>query len=131
MKPAPWADRLLKLGSQYASLLSRDGNSQERRRNRGGILAWAFVLTVEQDFQFLLQIIRPAVLFGRFKGIHGWPIIFSESLKERNRRAGEVEGIGVSGNRYICFRNSGAFKSLGHVILDSPRHRADKTFRRG
>jgi hypothetical protein len=32
-----------------ARLLSRDGNSQECRGNRGGILVWAFVLAVEQD----------------------------------------------------------------------------------
>jgi hypothetical protein len=60
----------------------RHGNAQECRRNGGGILAWAFVLAVKQDFQFLLQITGPTVVFRGLECIHGWPIVFSECIDE-------------------------------------------------
>ena len=63
-------------------LWNRNSDAQEGRRNGGGILAWAFVLAVEQNFQLLLQITGSTVLFRRFECIHGWPVVFSECINE-------------------------------------------------
>jgi hypothetical protein len=62
--------------------LSHNGNAQEGCRNGGSILAWAFVLAFEQDFQLTLQIAGSAVLFRSFECIHGRPVVFSESSKK-------------------------------------------------
>jgi len=45
-----------------ASVSKRNRNAQERRRNRRGIIALAFVLAVEQSFEFILQVSSSAVL---------------------------------------------------------------------
>lgn len=60
---------------------TQNGNAQEVRRNRGGILARAFVLAVEENFQLFLKITSSTVLFGRFEGVHGRAV---EGLKCSN-----------------------------------------------
>lgn len=62
--------------------LNPDGNAQEGRRNRGGVLVRSFVLTVEQSFEFLLQIGGQTVFLRSFKCVHGWPVVRSEGADE-------------------------------------------------
>src|SRR5712671_2602678 len=111
-------------------LLNPGGDPQEGRGNRGGVLAGAFVLAVEQHFQLLLQVADLAVLFRGFEGIHGRPVIFSECIDEFRWLAREVEDVGVPEKRYIFFWNPRGAKTLDHIALDPPRHRADEALRR-
>jgi hypothetical protein len=67
---------------EISSLTRHNSNAQERRRNGGGVVVRAFVLAVEQTFQFRLQITGSTVLFSSLERIHGWPIIFSECINE-------------------------------------------------
>ncbi len=61
---------------------NRNRNAQERCGNRSAILACAFVLAVEQRFQFVLQIRCAPVFVGGVKGIHGRTVIISECGNE-------------------------------------------------
>ena len=61
--------------------LKGDRYSQEGCRDGGGILA--FVLALEQFFEFSLKLSRTAVFFRGFKRVHGRPIIFPEFIHER------------------------------------------------
>src|SRR5438876_12177340 len=109
-------------------LLNRNRDAQEGRGNGGGVLVRAFVLAVEQNFELLLQIAGFTVLFRSFECIHGRPVIFSEFTDEFRWLLGKVKDIGISDKRYILFWNPRGSKSLDHVALDPPRHRADEAF---
>src|SRR3954447_10285377 len=60
--------------------LNRD--TQERRGNGCSILAAAFILGVEQRFQFVLQIAGAAIFFGGFERIHRWSVVRPEFMEE-------------------------------------------------
>jgi hypothetical protein len=70
------------LFDEISSLTGHNRNTQERRRNGGGVVIRAFVLTVEQTLQFRPQITGSIALFRSFERIHGWSIIFSECINE-------------------------------------------------
>src|SRR6476661_8692444 len=76
-------------------LLNLNGHAQEGRGNGSGVLARAFVLAVEQNFQLLLQIAGLAVLFCSFECVHGWPVVFSEFIDEFGWPAGKIEDVGI------------------------------------
>src|SRR2546423_12155339 len=74
-------------------------HAQEGCGNRGGILAGALVLRVEQSFQLPLEVRGSTVLLGGFERVHRRPVVLSELADELRRSAGEIERIGVSYER--------------------------------
>src|SRR5262245_58513457 len=94
------------------SLSKRNRNAEESGRNRCGILTGALVVAIEQDFQLLLQLSSSTVLFRRFEGIHGGPVIFSKFVQECRRGAGIVECKRVSGEGDLFRRNPRGGKSF-------------------
>jgi len=113
------------------ALSHRNRYAQECGRNGSGILVRAFVFTIEQLFQFLLQVTSQAVLFRGFKCTHGWPIIGPEFPHEGRGRAGIIEGKRILRKRNITGGNPCHGKSFDHVVFDPPGHRADEARRRG
>ena len=103
-------------------LVHRNRRAQEGRRDRSGIL-------VEQCVQFLPQIVGSPVLFGRFERVHSGAVVVSEGIHEVGRRT-EVERVRIPDERHderhIVPRNSSTRKSLDHVSLNPPCHRADE-----
>src|ERR1700733_4476922 len=74
-----------------------DSNAQISCRDNRRIHTRAMVLTVEQFFQFRLQILGSIVVFGGFECIHCRPVKSSEDIQELVGRAWKLEGVGIFG----------------------------------
>src|SRR3954471_20481283 len=106
--------------------LSLNRDTQERRGNGCSILTSAFILGVEQSFQFVLQIAGAAIFFGGFERVHRWSVVRPEFMDELGGRPAKVEGIGIPQERYLFLGHPCGSKSLDDVALDPPCHGADK-----
>src|SRR6267142_1952561 len=62
--------------------LNLDSHAQESRWNGSRIFIRAFVVLLEQSFQFLLQFIGFAIFFRGVEGVHCWPVISTEIIDE-------------------------------------------------
>src|SRR5438874_1644993 len=81
-------------------------------------------------FQFRLQIAGSTIFFRSFERIHRRSVIFSKLSNEVSRCGRKIERIAVSDERNLLLWNPCGSKSLDHVALDPPCHRADEAFRR-
>src|SRR3954468_20073044 len=89
--------RLAMVSFPYRRSLNRNSNAQEGCRNGSSILARAFVLTVEQTYQFLGQVSSSTVFFCGFKRVHRRSVKIPKGSHEICGGAGKVEDIRVSG----------------------------------
>lgn len=87
-----------------------------------------FVLAVEQSFQLFLQVAGATALFCSLERIHRWTVIFSKRGNELRRGPWKIEGVGVLEERDVFLWHPRGGKSLHHVSLNPPGHRADKAF---
>src|SRR5262249_19188490 len=98
-------------------LVAGDSNTQKRGRYRSGVLARAFVLAIEQNFQLFLEITGAVVLFRGFKGIHGRSIVFSERCNKFRWRTTKLEGVCVLKEWDVFLWPPGGRKALEYVTL--------------
>src|SRR6266566_2063914 len=104
--------------------LSLNGHAKERRRDRrAGV---ARVLLVEQGLELGLQIRLAAVRGSCRERVHGRSVVIAELADHLRRRAVGVERIRVPLEGDLLLRDARRGEALDHVVLDTPRHRADE-----
>jgi len=89
-----------------------------------GLLFW---LLNRASSSFCRSPARP-LFSAASKRIHRWTIIFSKRGNELRRGPWKIEAVGVLEVRDVFLWHPRGGKSLHHVSLNSPGHRADKAF---
>ena len=110
--------------------LPSDGHPEKGCWDHCGLVTAADILLPEQRHQFGAQGIGLAILRRRLKGVHGRPIIEAEIVDRFDRRSGMAEDESVAPERNSVRANSRRAEPLGDLLLKTPGHGADKSFRR-